>query len=328
MKFSCVAIAAIVSSASAFKKPSTKITIHDGSFSDFEEAIEFMDVERTFPVLGLSVSADENDITFSGEANVSLEPALDPLDRVTSVKGIATWDSADNTQKWALTAESKKDDGYTTVDIAGDIPASKLNVGAEAVVSSGNFAPTSAGFKKRFDLNGGQTLDVTPTKYLGADAATPFDIEFNLKDESTDITATVDADMSKTITVAKSFGETSVEYNYDNNEHSVEIDYKDLDNTDIKLTATKDEQSIEITQRIDDDNTVTPSFTSKGDDVDISVAWEKKLGDGNSITATVGNSDVVNVQWLDDNWVVNGQMKVNGVVPEDIEIHMKRDIYF
>lgn len=91
------------------------------------------------------------------------------------------------------------------------------------------------------------------------------------------------------------------------------------------LTASADAQSLSISQQLDDDNTITPTFTSGGD---ISVEWERSLGDDNSLTATIKPNDSVDLEWKDADWTANINMPVEGTSITGANVSIRRDVTF
>merc|ERR1711935_813260 len=66
----------------------------------------------------------------------------------------------------------------------------------------------------------------------------------------------------------------------------------DNGDTNVKFTASADSQEVTISQQIDDDNKISPTINRNGD---ISVEWERSLGDDNSLTATVKPDESIDV---------------------------------
>jgi hypothetical protein len=94
--------------------------------------------------------------------------------------------------------------------------------------------------------------------------------------------------------------------------------------TAVEVTASADAQSIKIAQKIDDDNTITPTLSSGGD---ISVAWEKSLGDGNSLTTTFSSS-AVDLEWEDASWTASINVPLDGTDITGTNVSIKRDVEF
>lgn len=321
MKFSLLAVAAVITSAGAFK-PKTVITIHDGKFNALEDVETFMEIDRNYPKIIVNTVVEGVEATLDAEAEFELNPEKPTISKL---KAAASWDTPAFGSHWTVTGETKPGDGYVNVDIDGDLPDSKLNFGAKVTVTSDAITPNSAGFTRTLAVDGGDgSFSFTPTYYPGDDAPVFLDIEFDYENGDNKIVATVDNEMGKTVEASTIIGGTQTKYTYEDDVHEVEIDYS-MDNTDIKVTANKEAQKVKISQQITDVDTISPTFDSNGD---ITVAWERDLGNDNTVTTTVGNSDTATIVWNDDNWVVNGKVQLNGVVPEDIEFHMKREIEF
>jgi hypothetical protein len=98
-----------------------------------------------------------------------------------------------------------------------------------------------------------------------------------------------------------------------------------MDNTNIVLTASADNQEVTITQKVDDDNTISPTINRNGD---ISVAWTRSLGDDNSLTATLTPDESIALEWKDDNWTANINAGLSGTDIGDVSVSAKRDVTF
>jgi hypothetical protein len=94
--------------------------------------------------------------------------------------------------------------------------------------------------------------------------------------------------------------------------------------TAVEVTASSDAQSIKIAQKIDDDNTITPTLASSGD---ISVEWNKSLGDGNSLSTTFSNSSV-DLEWNDASWTASINVPLDGTDITGTNVSIKRDVEF
>jgi hypothetical protein len=76
---------------------------------------------------------------------------------------------------------------------------------------------------------------------------------------------------------------------------------------------------------LDDNNSVAPTINNNGD---ISVAWERSLGDDSSLTATLKPNDSLNVEWNDGDWTANVDCGLDGINVDGANVHIKRDINF
>jgi len=82
---------------------------------------------------------------------------------------------------------------------------------------------------------------------------------------------------------------------------------------------------VTISQQLDANNRVAPTINNRGD---ISVEWERSLGDDSSLTARLKPNDSLNVEWRDNDWTANVDMPVNGANINGANVHIKRDISF
>lgn len=159
---------------------------------------------------------------------------------------------------------------------------------------------------------GGVTAVEATQSFASGDANISVNPRYNIADESADIVVNYDA------------GDLNVELTASADAQSVKVDYTTGD-TDMTLTASADAQSLSISQQLDDDNTITPTFTSGGD---ISVEWERSLGDDNSLTATVKPNDSVDLEWKDADWTANINMPVEGTSITGANVSIRRDVTF
>jgi hypothetical protein len=91
------------------------------------------------------------------------------------------------------------------------------------------------------------------------------------------------------------------------------------------LTASADNQEVTISQQLDANNRVAPTINNRGD---ISVEWERSLGDDSSLTARLKPNDSLNVEWRDNDWTANVDMPMNGANINGANVSIKRDITF
>jgi hypothetical protein len=113
-------------------------------------------------------------------------------------------------------------------------------------------------------------------------------------------------------------------FNLEDDSRDVVINYSN-DDTNVKLTASADSQVVTISQQIDDDNRVAPTINSNGD---ISVEWERRLGDAGSLTATLKPNESIDVEWKDDAWTANVNMPIDGTNINGANVSIKRDVNF
>jgi hypothetical protein len=76
-------------------------------------------------------------------------------------------------------------------------------------------------------------------------------------------------------------------FNLEDNNKDVVVNYSN-DKTNVKLTASIDNQEVTISHQLDDSNRFAPTINNNGD---LSVEWERKLSDDSSLTATLAPSN-------------------------------------
>jgi len=113
-------------------------------------------------------------------------------------------------------------------------------------------------------------------------------------------------------------------YNVNYNHADVVLTY-DADDTLIKVTASKDDQVVTISQKLNNDNMISPTI---GRDGSLSLAWDRKLGDDNSIRTTLNPNRSVDVEWRDSDWTANVNFPMEENDMRGATVHIKRDIKF
>ena len=113
-------------------------------------------------------------------------------------------------------------------------------------------------------------------------------------------------------------------FNLEDDTRDVVVNYNN-DKTNVKLTASADSQEVTISQQLDKENRVAPTINSNGD---MSIEWERSLGDDSSLTATLKPDDNVNVEWKDDAWTANVNMPISGTNIKGANVSIKRDVNF
>lgn len=113
-------------------------------------------------------------------------------------------------------------------------------------------------------------------------------------------------------------------FNLDDDSRDVVVNYNN-DKTNVKLTASADNQEVTISQQIDGDNRIAPTVNSRGD---LSVEWERRLSDDSSLTANLRPNDSLNVEWRDAAWTANVNMPIDGTNINGANVSIKRDVNF
>eukprot|EP00543_Licmophora_paradoxa_P019141 CAMPEP_0202478190 /NCGR_PEP_ID=MMETSP1360-20130828/94330_1 /ASSEMBLY_ACC=CAM_ASM_000848 /TAXON_ID=515479 /ORGANISM="Licmophora paradoxa, Strain CCMP2313" /LENGTH=264 /DNA_ID=CAMNT_0049105461 /DNA_START=762 /DNA_END=1556 /DNA_ORIENTATION=+ len=113
-------------------------------------------------------------------------------------------------------------------------------------------------------------------------------------------------------------------YNIETEATDVVVNYNNGD-TDVKLTASVDNQEVTISHQIDGDNRIAPTLSNGGD---VSVEWERKLNDDSSLTATLKPNESLDVEWKDADWTANVNMPIDGTNINGANVSIKRDVNF
>lgn len=113
-------------------------------------------------------------------------------------------------------------------------------------------------------------------------------------------------------------------FDLENDNRDVEINYNN-DKTNIRLQASSNQQQVTLSQQIDSDNRIAPSFSSNGD---ISVEWERRLSADSSLTANLKPNDSLDVEWRDAAWTANVNMPINGANINGANVSIKREVNF
>jgi hypothetical protein len=77
----------------------------------------------------------------------------------------------------------------------------------------------------------------------------------------------------------------------------------DANDTVIKVIASTTDQSVTISQKLNDDNIISPTINAR--DGSLSLAWDRKLGEHQSVKTTVNPNRSIDVEWRDSAWTAN-----------------------
>jgi len=113
-------------------------------------------------------------------------------------------------------------------------------------------------------------------------------------------------------------------YNVQTEEKDVVITYA-KDKTSAKITASPDAQEITLSQQIDSQNRIAPTFNNVGD---ISVEWERTLKAGGSVTTSLTPNKEIDVVWKDGEWTASVNMPISGTDILGANVSIKRDVEF
>jgi hypothetical protein len=113
-------------------------------------------------------------------------------------------------------------------------------------------------------------------------------------------------------------------FNLENDARDVIVNYN-YDNTNVKVTASVDNQEVTVSQQLNKENRVAPTINSNGD---LSVEWERRLNDDSFVTANLKPNDSLNVEWKDSAWTANVNMPIDGTNINGANVSIKRDVKF
>jgi len=113
-------------------------------------------------------------------------------------------------------------------------------------------------------------------------------------------------------------------YNVHHNHADVLVTY-DADDTLIKVTASQDDQTVTISQKLNGENMISPTI---GRDGSLSLAWDRKLGEDNSIRTTLNPNRSIDLEWRDAAWTANVNFPMDDDDLRGATVHIKRDIKF
>jgi len=113
-------------------------------------------------------------------------------------------------------------------------------------------------------------------------------------------------------------------YNVERDHMDVVMTY-DADDTLIKVTASKNDQVVTISQKLNDDNIISPTISRDGS---LSLAWDRKLGDHNYLRTTLNPNRSVEVEWKDEAWTANVNFPMDENDLSGATVHIKRDLKF
>jgi hypothetical protein len=113
-------------------------------------------------------------------------------------------------------------------------------------------------------------------------------------------------------------------YNVEEEDGDIVVGYS-KDQTSVEVTASRDEQTVQVSQQIDDNNKVSPCVSRSGN---ISMEWERKLTDDSTVTTKVRPNEAVDVEWKDNAWTANINVPIDGTNVGGTNVSIKRDVTF
>ncbi|KAG7348167.1 hypothetical protein IV203_031584 [Nitzschia inconspicua] len=304
MKFSLLALLAVVATANA-GRPQLSISVRDGTF----DGLDGLD-----PTLTWEGSANSGDLTLDYGIQAAARPTTDIASLPRNIWGKAST----NVAGWGVSARAERD--MSSDDTALEFDASNddadLNI---RVVASAGGGVERVEATKGMNMNGAR-VTLNPRYNVGTEEA---DVVVGWDNGDTNVKLTASAD-SQEVNVKHRMDNTNIELNASQDSQSVTIDHQ-MDNTNIKLTASADNQEVTVSQQLDANNRISPTINNNGD---ISVEWQRSLGDDSSLTATLKPNESLNVEWKDNDWTANVDMGLSGTDITGANVHVKRDVSF
>ena len=96
------------------------------------------------------------------------------------------------------------------------------------------------------------------------------------------------------------------------------------DGTGIKVEASKDSQTINLSRQLDEENRIAPTISSNGD---ISIEWEHKVDDC-TVTTTFKPEESISMAWEEKGWKTNISMDLEETDISNVRVSMKKDLTF
>lgn len=269
------------------------------------------------PTINWEGSAKSGDI----DIDYGVEAAVRPTTDIASLPRNMWGKASTNVSGWGVSARAEvdgQDRSSTALEFDADNADADLSLRMVAS-TGGGFNIDSVEATKGLDMDGAR-VTINPRYNMATEDA---DVRVGYSNDNTDVTLTASAD-SQEVNIKHKLDNTSIELTASADSQEVSIDHQ-VDNTSIKLTASADNQEVTISQQIDDNNRVSPTINNSGD---MSVEWERKLGDDSSLTATLKPNDSLNVEWKDNDWTANVDCGLDGANVKGANVSIKRDVSF
>ena len=294
------------------------------------------------PSLSWEGSSSSGDLDLSYGIESDVRPTADIASLPRSIWGKAST----NVGPWGVSARVEMDGvggGNANIDVDADNSDADLSVHMVANADGVQSVEATKGVDA-----GGARVTVNP-RYNVADESADVVVAYSNDSTSIEVTASADSqdfsinhnmgDTSVGLTASAADlagGELSINHNAGDTQIGLTASPGDLANgqltldhsmdaTSLKLTASSDSQEITVSQQVDANNRVSPTINNNGD---ISVAWERDLGDDNSLTATLKPNDSLDVEWNDNDWTANVNMPLDGASVSGANVSIKRDVNF
>jgi hypothetical protein len=223
-----------------------------------------------------------------------------------------------NVGGWGVSARAEKDMSRDDTALEFDANNDDADLSLRVVASAGGGVERVEA-TKGLDMNGAR-VTLNPRYNVANEEA---DVVVGWDSGDTNVRLTASAD-NQEVNVKHRIDNTNIELTASRDNQEVVIDHQ-MDNTNVKLTASADNQEITVSQQLDENNRISPTINRNGD---VSVEWERKLGDDSSLTANLKPNDSLNVEWKDHDWTANVDMGLDGTNINGANVRIKRDVTF
>mmetsp|Transcript_110577 Transcript_110577/g.309075 ORF Transcript_110577/g.309075 Transcript_110577/m.309075 type:complete len:308 (+) Transcript_110577:115-1038(+) len=307
MKFSALALASIIGVAAA-GRPQLSISVRDGNF----DGLDGLD-----PTINWSGSSSSGDVNL----DYGIESAVRPTSDIASLPRNVWGKASTKAGGWGVSLRGEMDaQDRSSADLELDADNEDADLSLRLTASTGGgFNVRRVEATKGLDLDGAR-VTINPRYNMESEEA---DVVLGYDNGNTNVRLTASAD-NQEVNIKHKIDNTNLELTASADNQEVKIDHQ-MDNTNIRLTASADNQEVTISQQVDANNRVSPTINNRGD---ISVEWERSLGDDSALTATLKPNDSLNVEWRDNAWTANVDMPLDGYNINGANVHVKRDISF
>lgn len=283
----------------------SQISVRDGKF----DGLDGLD-----PTINWSGSASSGDVNL----DYGIEAAARPTTNIASLPRNVWGRASTNVAGWGVSARAERDMSADNTSLEFDANNADADLNLRVVASAGGGVERVEA-TKGLDLNGAR-VTINPRYDLASEAA---DVVVGWENGDTNVKLTASAD-NQEVNLKHRMDNTNVEITASRENQEVVVDHQ-MANTNVKLTASADNQEVTISQQLDANNRIAPTVTRNGD---VSVQWERSLGDDSSLTATLKPNDSLNVEWKDNDWTANVDMGLDGTNINGANVSIKRDVTF
>jgi hypothetical protein len=280
--------------------------VQDGNFNG---------IEGLNPTLNWEGSASSGDVNI----DYGIEADARPTTNIASLPRRVWGKASTNAGGWGVSARAERDmkeGDDTALEFDANNDDADINI---HVVASAGSGVERVEATKGLNMNGAR-VTLNPRYNVGTEEA---DVVVGWDNGDTNVKLTASAG-SQEVNVKHRIDNTNIELNASQDSQSVIVDHQ-MDNTNVKLTASADAQEVTVSQQLDANNRISPTVNNKGD---VSVEWQRTLGDDSSLTATLKPNESLNIEWKDNDWTANVDMGLDGTDITGANVHVKRDVSF